>query len=289
MSALARSLARWTFGREGISNRLERSATVQRLADRFQIRRWINKALALRPIQRCHRKSGIRYEIKNFETLSVEKSYFGNSIYREIFLPNPPKTFIDLGCNSGIFPCFISHLAEGRPPTGICIDANLDQMSLAQQNVQMNDWPEVKVWHGLVGANKPAAQTADFFLHPTSLGSSQFPYLDSESGHPPSWKKTEAPILRVKDLWSRCSFGRCDCLKIDIEGSEMNFLRQEVSMLSQVDSILIEWHAWATTRDEVTSFLEDNHFELKRVIEDESRHGVLFFRRSPSVLPLLNE
>jgi FkbM family methyltransferase len=211
----------------------------------------------------------------------VERTYFGNSLITRIFAADPPATFIDLGCNSGIFPCVIAHAAGGRAPRGFCVDANASQVELARKTVALNGWPEVHVFCGLVGSTQPAGGEDEFYLAPTSTASSQFAYQETASGHPPDWKRIVVPTLQVESTWTRL-FGaalRCACLKIDIEGSEMNFLRQESGFLTRVDAIFLEWHIWATTCDEVVRFLEKHHFQLDQTLEDEPRHGVLYFRK----------
>jgi len=277
---LARALAQLVFGREGLSRRLERLAWVHALAQRLRVREWMNAALALRPIRRTLPNSGVVYSVETFETLAVEQTYFGHALLTNIFTGHPPETFIDLGCNSGIFPCALADAAGGRAPRGLCVDANAKQVELARKNVALNRWPDVHVFCGLVGSIKSEGGEAEFFLAPTSLGSSQVAYQETESGHPLDWKRVLVPTLQVESTWTRL-FGadlRCGCLKVDIEGSEMNFLRLESSFLVRVDTILLEWHIWGTTRDEVVRFLADHNFQLDRKIEDEPRHGLLFFR-----------
>jgi FkbM family methyltransferase len=279
---LARGLARLIFGNEGLSARLEKTAWVQALAKLLRVREVLNAGLARHPIKRTLAGSGVVYSVKTFETLAVERTYFGNPAFTAIFANDPPATFIDLGCNSGIFACFLAHLRRGAAPRGFCVDASEAQVRLAQKNVALNDWPEVHVLCGLVGSADPGGDEAEFFLAPTSLGSSQFAYRETKSGHPIDWQRTVVPTLRVGPEWTRLMGPdtRCDCLKIDIEGSEMNFLRQESDFLTRVDAVLLEWHIWATTRDEVVRFLEEHGFRLERVIEDEPRNGVLFFKRA---------
>jgi len=274
-------LARLIFGSESIARRLETSAWVQAIAHRLRLREWINAGLARHPLRRQLPGSGVRYDVRNFETLAVERAYLHNPAYAEIFGFHPPHTFIDLGCNSGIFPCLLSHLAGGRSPRGLCIDANVAQIELTRRTVELNGWTEVRIRCGVAGNQREDADEAEFFLHPTSLGSSQFAYHDSESGRPPDWKRIVVPSLEVSGLWTQL-FGletRCDCLKIDIEGSEMNFLQREVIFLKRVNTILLEWHIWTTTRDEVVQFLKSQGFDLAHTLEETTRHGVLYFRR----------
>ena len=280
MKKLARALAKLIFGNEGLSRRLERVAWVHALAKRLRVRELMNAGLARYPIRRSLPSSGVVYSVETFETLAVERTYFGNPAFARLFARNPPTTFIDLGCNSGIFPCFLAHINQGRAPRGFCVDANEAQIELARKNVALNGWPEVHVFCGLVGSVHPADGKSEFFLAPTSLGSSQFAYQETESGHPLDWKRIVVSTLEVGPTWTRL-FGadaRCDCLKIDIEGSEMSFLRQESDFLSRVEAVLLEWHIWGTTRDEVVRFLAGRDFRLDQTIEDEARHGVLFFR-----------
>jgi FkbM family methyltransferase len=282
MKKLARGLAKLIFGNEGLSGRLERLAWVHALAKFLRVRELMNAGLSRYPIRRSLPGAGVLYSLETFEALAVERTYFGNPAFTAIFAGQPPATFIDLGCNSGIFPCFLAHLGHGRPPRGFCVDANEAQVALARKNVALNKWSDVHVLCGLVGSTHAEDGTSEFFLAPTSLGSSQFAYQETKSGHPIDWKRVVVPTLQVGPTWSQFMGPdlRCDCLKIDIEGSEMSFLRQESDFLGRVDTILLEWHIWATTRDEVVRFLEEHDFRLDRIIEDEPRNGVLFFKRA---------
>ena len=279
--SLARAVSRLIFGHEGVSKRLERMAWVHALAKKLRVRQWMNSALALRPIQRTLAGSGVRYSVENFETLAVERTYFGNLEMLTLFAAHAPSTFIDLGCNSGIFPCFLAHSTHGKPPRGICIDANAAQVEIARKNAALNSWPDVHVFCGLVGSTTADTKESEFHLAPTSLGSSQFAHQETESGFPLDWKRTVVPTLQAGPAWTRL-FGselRCDILKVDIEGSEMHFLRQETGFLERVDSILLEWHLFGTTRDEVVQFLDARGFYVATTLEDEPRHGLIYFRR----------
>jgi len=284
VSGLAKSAAKLIFGNEGLSRRLEGMAWAHALAKRFRVREMMNGALARWPIRRKLSGSSVKYNIETFEALSVERTYFGNPVFQQIFSANPPETFVDLGCNSGIFPVVLAHAAKGRAPCGLCIDANPNLIDLAKKTIKVNNWTDVHAMCGLVGCTQAGAAESEFFLAPTSLGSSQFAYKDTLSGHPIEWKRIVVPTLSVETQWTKY-FGmeaRCNCLKIDIEGSELAFLKAESTFLPRVDAILVEWHIWATARDEITAFIQSRGFHLEHTIEDEPRNGVLYFRRIPS-------
>ena len=69
-------------------------------------------------------------------------------------------------------------------------------------------------------------------------------------------------------------------MKIDIEGSELGFLKSEYSFLKLCDSILVEWHKWAVQLDELRSFLESHGFDFIKVVEENDQMGTACFRRS---------
>ena len=95
---------------------MERLAWVHALAKRLHVRELMNAGLARYPIRRTLPISGVVYSVETFETLAVERTYFSNPVLTDIFACHPPATFIDLGCNAGIFPCFLAHLSPGRVP-----------------------------------------------------------------------------------------------------------------------------------------------------------------------------
>ena len=94
------------------------------------------------------------------------------------------------------------------------------------------------------------------------------------------WKRTVVPCLDVGELW-RQKFGsaRCQLLKVDIEGSEMDFFRVEQPFLEQVDTILMEWHKWRVQLPEVERLLATSGFKLAEVLEEQELVGTCLFRR----------
>ena len=97
------------------------------------------------------------------------------------------------------------------------------------------------------------------------------------------WTKITVPCVSIEANW-RQRFGdaRCHLLKIDVEGSEMNFLRAERSFLSSVDSVLIEWHAWGSTLDEIKKYLGECGFAYVKTVEESENMGTAFFARKPA-------
>jgi len=84
----------------------------------------------------------------------------------------------------------------------------------------------------------------------------------------------------VGELWrQRFGVARCQLLKVDIEGSEMDFFRVEQPFLGQVDAILLEWHKWRVKLPEVEALLSASGFKLAEILEEKELEGTCLFRR----------
>ena len=72
------------------------------------------------------------------------------------------------------------------------------------------------------------------------------------------------PCVEVEENWYKY-FGDtpCDLLKVDIEGSEMDFLRNETGFLGRVRTIFIEWHKRQVSFEDLEEFLSSQNFLLK--------------------------
>lgn len=73
---------------------------------------------------------------------------------------------------------------------------------------------------------------------------------------------------------------RCNVLKVDIEGSEMNFLRSEQPFLARCDTLLVEWHKWKVNLEELSAFLTSQQFRYVKTIEENDQMGTAFFTRA---------
>jgi hypothetical protein len=89
------------------------------------------------------------------------------------------------------------------------------------------------------------------------------------------------PCVSLEEQWRR-HFGdaRCHVLKIDIEGSELNFLKAEQSFLRFCDSVIVEWHKWKVNLDELKQFLTGLDFVYVKTIEENEQMGTGVFRRA---------
>jgi hypothetical protein len=138
---------------------------------------------------------------------------------------------------------------------------------------------EVSGIHGILGETSPTG-AVDFYLYESNICStSQLPDIE-KMGLLGKWTKIAVPVVSLETEW-RKRFGdtRCHLLKVDIEGSEMNFLKAEESFLKQVDAVLVEWHKWRVTLEDVRAFLEPRGFGFVKTVEENDQMGTSYFER----------
>jgi hypothetical protein len=75
---------------------------------------------------------------------------------------------------------------------------------------------------------------------------------------------------------------RVDLLKIDVEGFECDLIRNSLELCLLTDRIVIEWHKWVTSFDEVDGLLRARGFARSRVISEDAHGGIAIFDRESS-------
>jgi FkbM family methyltransferase len=188
------------------------------------------------------------------------------------------RTFADLGCNVGYFTCWLCHQLQSTQLKGLMVDAHADVIEDARWHVAANNLCNVQVLLGLVGTRGSGGQ-AGFFIHASSVVSTATP-PDISLNEANTWTHIQVPCISIEENW-RKHFGNepCDLLKIDIEGSEMDFLLNETGFLQRVQAILIEWHKWRVSLGEIEKFLSEQDFFLKSVLHENAGLGTAIFAR----------
>jgi len=219
--------------------------------------------------------TGVIYRATRLESIPLAVEMFEKAnLYDASILPANFTTFADLGCNVGYFTCWLAHLANGRKLRGLMLDANADAVAEAQWHANINQMPEVFAVYGVAGEGLQN-DSAEFYLYESNICSTSH---RPDTGLTGEWKRMCVPCVSVDEHW-RQHFGelRCHVLKIDIEGSELSFLKTEQSFLRLVDSIMIEWHKWRTNLPEIKAFLGTHGFVLKNILEENQAMGTAFF------------
>ena len=237
---------------------------------------WLRRA----PLVKRLPDSGIIYRATRLESIPLADEMFekGN-LYDAALLPPNFTTFVDLGCNVGYFTCWLAHLAQGRKLRGLMLDANPAAVEEARWHAQANGLSEVFAIHGIVGEGRPG-DSAEFYLYESNICSTSHLPDTQKMGLKGAWEKIRVPCVSIGELW-RDHFRetRCHVLKVDIEGSELNFLRTESPFLDQVDSILVEWHKWQVSLDDLKTFLSERQFSYVKTVEEQEQMGTAFFQR----------
>ena len=259
---------------------LSRSPQARRLVQTFRLHKLGNWWLRRFPQTKRLAGSGIIYRATRLESIPLANEMFekGN-LYDAELLPEDFTNFADLGCNVGYFTCWLAHLARGRKLRGLMLDANPDAVREAQWHAEANHFPDVFAVNGIVGEGVPG-QSAEFFLYESNICSTSHLTEEARRELKGTWTKISVPCVNIADLW-RKKFGdeRCHLLKVDIEGSELNFLQSEAAFLDRVDAILIEWHTWGSTLQQIKDLLVRHHFAYVKTIEESEKMGTAFFHR----------
>lgn len=260
---------------------LSQSAALRRLIQILRIHRLANWWLGVFPLKKALPGSGVIYRASRIESIPLAQEMFDKGVlYDAKLLPAGFTTFADLGCNVGYFTCWLAHLAAGRKLKGLMLDANPHAVGEAQWHAQANGMPEVFGIHGIAGEGKPG-DYAEFFLYESNICSTSHLPDTEKMALKGKWEKLRVPAVSIEEHWkSHFNDARCNVLKIDIEGSELGFLRAETAFLSRCDSLLVEWHKWKVSLEELSAFLNTQQFRYVKTIEENDQMGTAFFTRA---------
>jgi len=260
--------------------RLAGSQSLRKTVKFFRLHLLANWWLRCFPVVKTLPASGIRYRARRVESLGLSVEMFDRGeLYSTSDLPQNIGSFADLGCNVGYFTCWLCDRMNNRQMRGLMVDANVEAVEDAEWHVKVNDLANVHVLHGLVGTENKGGQ-ASFYLHTSNVCSTAAP-TDESLNKANTWKRVQVPCVNLEENW-RSNFGDapCDLLKIDIEGSEMDFFRNETYFLQRTGAILIEWHKWRVTLAEIETFLSKQGFVLKKILSEGDGLGTALFVRT---------
>lgn len=253
--------------------------TIRKTVITLRIHILANWWLRIFPLVKTLPGTNIRYRARRLDSLCLSVLMFDRSaLYSTSDLPVDIHTFADLGCNVGYFTCWLCQQVRSNELKGIMIDANPSVIDDARWHVDANGWRDIHVLQGFVGNSLPNGK-AEFFVNASTVFSTAVPPDQVEGNN--SWKRVTVPSICVEQNWEE-KFGDipCDLLKLDIEGSELDFLRVEFTFLKRVRAIILEWHKWRVSLPEIEKFLMPHGFVLKKILSEEAGLGTAIFERS---------
>jgi FkbM family methyltransferase len=269
----SKSLLRWLADRPAVHHAIAL----------FRLQALTKAVLSVRPVMRRTEKLGIEYRIQYLESFMIADEIFRRGTYDAAFEGIDVETFIDLGSNVGFFACYAAERMGRKDLIGLSVDANVKMADETRWHIDHNRLSRTTAVHGLVGYPKETKE-ATFYINASNVASSAQP---NENPNVPAKGKTVAITVPTVDLltaWKeRAGDRRVDLLKVDVEGFEAPVLRTIGDVLELTDNVVIEWHRWVATREEVASILKSHGFEFRHLIGEDIHAGVgVFSRARPS-------
>jgi len=262
--------------------KLAGSSFIRQLLKFLRIHLLVNWWLNHFPTVKVLPESRVKYRARRVESIGLSVEMFDNeSLYGLSDLPANMRSFADLGCNVGYFSCWLVHSLNNRQLKGLMVDANKDCVEDAQWHATANKMNNVHALFGLAGTDGKE-EKATFFVHTAANMCSTTQPPEASAVDKTTWRKMEVPCLNIEKNWCKLVGDiPCDLLKLDIEGSEMEFIRNETKFLSRTKTIFIEWHKQqGVTLNAVQELLSSNGFLLKRVLQEDDAAGTAVFTRS---------
>lgn len=259
---------------------LQRNPFINTTIKRLRFNRLFDLWLKRFPLPR-RTPSGLTYRIDSIPSWVVASEIFKTDVYAEAIRSVRPQSFADLGGNVGYLPVLIADLLGNRAVQGLIVEPNPELHARIEFHLRQNQLKNVHLVPGVVGIETGStAAFADFYLNPSHIASGVSPSFNPAVSVGGTVRKIQVPVVQLANEWTRYfPQARLDLLKIDIEGAEIPFLKSNGPILAKVDAILIEWHKWVTSLDEVTALLKAQGFSLVNVSQEDRHAGTAFFRR----------
>jgi FkbM family methyltransferase len=198
-----------------------------------------------------------RGDFASLEEIFVKQAYA--SLLEAI--PFPVLSWVDLGCNAGIFSAWLYDRAGGslaRPDCralmvepGVCAET-------AREFVRLNGLSNFQVIQACIGNGQPVA----FYESKSSTRSSSAIKPDSKE------KVRHMETVSITSLLDEYSFQEADLLKVDIEGSERDVLCAS-DIFRRFRAGIIEWHIETTSGIDVVKWIETNGGKIVKMISQD--------------------
>lgn len=219
---------------------------------------------------------------------SFEEVFFTDE-YRSLWNHiQPPGRFLDLGCHAGYFTLlvYLERVSQGLSlPQALLIDGDARSEIAVEYLRKVNKWESdtIQFLHGAIAGS----QTNTVSFVERDCMSSGLDRLSSRKG-----QIRLLPVLHEAELLDRFP-PPYDLIKVDIEGSEFELLRDYPNLMRSTSALLLEWHSWHQGGGGMSQLIEmasqlgfeSNPIELVPAHETQldqlSCHcGVLLFQRT---------
>jgi FkbM family methyltransferase len=261
--------------------RLAGMPIVHKVIRAFRIQQVASRALGVIPVKRSLRRSGCEYRVRFLESFLTADEIFDREIYRDAFEDLDVRTFMDLGSNVGYFSLYAAENTGRKDLLGIAVDGNEEMARESRWHVEHNALAGTRALHGVVGF--PADVTeATFFVNPSNVASSAQPVLNPNVPSKGDSVPMKVPAVNLMREWRELAGDRrLNLLKVDVEGFECELIKNCSDLIEITDRIVIEWHKWVTTHEEVDGLLVERGLQLRKIITEDQHAGVAIYDRKP--------
>jgi FkbM family methyltransferase len=236
------------------------------------------------PLHRRVNPSGMFYRVTSLDQLSLEYEVFVHQSYSPAVVDYTIGSFIDLGCNAGLFALWLSTVQPNPQRIGLLVDAHPHMVAEATWHMYRNGLSRCAVTHGAVGLS-PNVKSAIFHLHP-SIAASSLLSVKPRDQLPVKGRVADVvvPAISVQHEWNRL-FGNTDVdlMKIDIEGAELDFVQHEGQfLLDRVRRLIVEWHKSVVSLNQLDAQLASVGFERCGVYDESNLTGIALYQTRKS-------
>lgn len=245
----------------------------------LRVQALVAAALGIRPIKRRLKKTGGHYRVRFLESMLMADEIFKREIYRAAFADREIRTFVDIGANVGYFTLYAAELTGRRDLTALAVDADAKMADEVRWHVAENGLTGTTVKTGVAGY-PPGVTEATFFVNPSNVASSAQPNLNPNVPTKGESKAVTVPAVDVAAEWKAIAGNkRIDLLKIDVEGFELDLIKNSTELFALTDRLVLEWHKWVTSLDEIDALLLERGLSRREIITEDVHAGVAVYDR----------
>lgn len=240
------------------------------------------RVFAVVPLKRRLKASGLPYRVRFLESLLVADEIFEREIYGRALEGKEIRTFVDIGSNVGYFPLYIAERTGRKDVRGLLVDGNEEMVAEAQWHIENAGLSGTRVLHGVAGYPR-GVEEATFYVNASNIASSAQPELNPNVPAKGESRAVHVKTVDVFEEWkSMAGDARIDLLKVDVEGFECELLRNSPEVLALTDRLVLEWHKWVTSQQEVEAILFEHGFVRRCFISEDEDAGVAVYDRRPN-------
>lgn len=188
---------------------------------------------------------------RKHEASLLDDVFTNNDYITALNTPRAGATIIDIGANVGAFSILAMRF---RPYRIYSFEPCAETYGRLCKNIELNDA------QGVVEAF-PFAVAGSFgrknlLCNPKSSGANMLGAAGTQEG----WTSEPVDAITLRDVFEKFRIGHCDLLKMDVEGTEYEILRNTPGVyFDRIDHIAMEYHGDA---GEIKNVLEQRGFDI---------------------------